>query len=299
MKNEQIEILAGTLQALNQGSYEANGKTVRLQLSKERMEASHVLLPEERLETARPGRKSPAPGERCQYDCVRQDSFAAALQMSHDRPEGESADKPVLVLNFANPVNIGGGVYRGASAQEEDLCRRSSLLRSLENSRAVRYYGYNRGLHTHMGSDAMVFSPEVEIFRDERGVLMDETVIIAVLTCAAPMITYSMEGMSESEYREMFYNRIVGMLKCAAYFGYEDLVLGAWGCGAFGNDAAIVSDLFYRALKEFDWDGLKVNDLFHRIVFAIRSRGEESYNFLEFKRNFGYNKLQENMIDLH
>ena len=119
----------------------------------------------------------------------------------------------------------------------------------------------------------------MQIFRDERGVLMDETVIIAVLTCAAPMITYSMEGMSESEYREMFYNRIVGMLKCAAYFGYEDLVLGAWGCGAFGNDAAIVSDLFYRALKEFDWDGLKVNDLFHRIVFAIRSV------FLRYSRN--------------
>jgi len=207
--------------------------------------------------------------------------------MMRDRQNAGDQSKPVLVLNFANPVNIGGGVYKGARAQEEDLCRRSSLLRSLETPHSLRYYSYNRKLHTHMGSDAMIFSPEVEIFRDEHGELMDETVIVAVLTCAAPMITYSMEGMSESEYRGMFYNRIVGMLKCAAYFGYEDLVLGAWGCGAFGNDAAIVSDLFYRALEKLDWDGCKVNDLFRRIVFAVRSRGEESYNFKEFNRNFG------------
>ena len=106
--------------------------------------------------------------------------------------------------------------------------------------------------------------------------------------CVAPMITNSMEGMSESEYRGMFYNRIVGVLKSAAYFGYEDLVLGAWGCGAFGNDAAIVSNLFDRALKELNWAGLHAYDLFNTIVFAIRSGGEESYNYKEFNRNFRY-----------
>ena len=286
-----IEILQETLQILDTGKYKVNGKEVKLQLSKERMEASHVLLPADVQDIC--GRKldrRPAEGP-CRIDCVKQDSYVAAIEMLRGRQDADRQSKPVLVLNFANPVNIGGGVYKGARAQEEDLCRRSSLLRSLETPHSLRYYSYNRKIHTHMGSDAMIFSPEVEIFRDERGELMDETVIVAVLTCAAPMITYSMEGMSESEYRGMFYNRIVGMLKCAAYFGYEDLVLGAWGCGAFGNDAAIVSDLFYRALKELDWDGLKANDLFRRIVFAVRSRGEESYNFLEYKRNFGFNKL--------
>ena len=282
-----IEILEDTLQILDAGHYELNGEDVKLQLSKERMEASHVLLPADVQDICnRKLTRAALPGE-CQISCVKQDSYVAAIEMLRGRQDADRQSKPVLVLNFANPVNIGGGVYKGARAQEEDLCRRSSLLRSLETSHSLRYYSYNRKLHTHMGSDAMIFSPEVEIFRDEHGELMDETVIVAVLTCAAPMITYSMEGMSESEYRGMFYNRIVGMLKCAAYFGYEDLVLGAWGCGAFGNDAAIVSDLFYRALEELDWDGCKVNDLFRRIVFAVRSRGEESYNFKEFNRNFG------------
>ena len=282
-----IEILEDTLQILDAGHYELNGEDVKLQLSKERMEASHVLLPADVQDICnRKLTRAALPGE-CQISCVKQDSYVAAIEMLRGRQDADRQSKPVLVLNFANPVNIGGGVYKGARAQEEDLCRRSSLLRSLETPHSLQYYSYNRKLHTHMGSDAMIFSPEVEIFRDERGELMDETVIVAVLTCAAPMITYSMEGMNESEYRGMFYNRIVGLLKCAAYFGYEDLVLGAWGCGAFGNDAAIVSDLFFRALTEFDWDGLKANDLFRRIVFAVRSRGEESYNYKEFNRNFG------------
>ena len=283
-----IEILQETLQILDEGKYKVNGKEVNLQLLKDRMEASHVLLPADVQDICSRKLDRKPVASPCRIDCVKQDSYVAAIEMMRDRPNAGDLTKPVLVLNFANPVNIGGGVYKGARAQEEDLCRRSSLLRSLETPHSLRYYSYNRKLHTHMGSDAMIFSPEVEIFRDERGELMDETVIVAVLTCAAPMITYSMEGMNESEYRGMFYNRIVGLLKCAAYFGYEDLVLGAWGCGAFGNDAAVVSDLFYRALKELEWDRMKTDDIFCRIVFAIRSRGEESYNLKEFNRNFGY-----------
>lgn len=281
-----IEILEETLQILDAGHYEVNGKEVKLQLLKKQMEASHVLLPADVQDIrGRELTRVAIPGE-CRISCVKQDSYVAAIEMMRDRQNAGDQSKPVLVLNFANPVNIGGGVYKGAKAQEEDLCRRSSLLRSLETPHSLRYYSYNRKLHTHMGSDAMIFSPEVEIFRDEHGGLMDETAIVAVLTCAAPMISYGLEGMSVSEYRGMFYNRIVGVLKCATHFGYEDLVLGAWGCGAFGNDATVVSDLFCKALKEQSQNGVQTKDLFCRIVFAIRSRGEESYNFKEFKRNF-------------
>ena len=286
MKNN-IEILEETLQILDQGHYEVNGKTVELQLSNERMAASQVLLPPSVEAVCMQECTRQASNDRCIIDCVKQDSFAAAIKMTMDRSTEEKQSKPVMVLNFANPVNIGGGVYKGARAQEEDLCRRSSLLRSLESPQALSYYRYNRKLQTHMGSDAMIVSPEVEVFRDENGDLLEETVIVAVLTCAAPMISYGTEGLSEEEYQEMFYKRIVGVIKCSAYFGYRDLVLGAWGCGAFGNDAAVVSDLFLRAINELDWNGLRAEDLFRRISFAIRSKGAESYNFKEFYRNFG------------
>ena len=80
--------------------------------------------------------------------------------------------------------------------------------------------------------------------------------------------------------------RITGMLKVAAYLGYRHLILGAFGCGAFANDARVVSDLFCRALKEFDFDGMHEQDMFRRIDFAVLSRGADQYNFREFSRNF-------------
>ena len=190
------------------------------------------------------------------------------------------------MLNFANPVNPGGGVRRGARAQEEDLCRKSSLLLSLESTEAAKYYAYNRSLNTFMGSDAVMITPSVEIIRDENGSLMDETYLVAVLTCAAPMITRGMEGLTNDQYREMLFSHIKGILSCAAYYGYHTLVLGAWGCGAFGNDAALMSDLFYLALKELqNTDAVKGN-LFRRIEFAVFDKSHSQYNYKQFARNF-------------
>lgn len=294
MRKDNIAILQETLQILEQGRYEVNGKTVSLKLTREERERCHVLLPADIRNVCARELKKPFVIGRCGVDCVPMDSYAAAILEEEDRFSIGHKARPVLVLNFANPVNIGGGVYNGARAQEEDLCRRSSLLCSLESAHAARYYQYNRGLETYMGSDAMIFSPRVEVFRDEYGELMEEPVVVAVLTCAAPMITHGLEDMSEEEYRSLFYNRIVGVLKCAAYFGYEHLVLGAWGCGAFGNDAAVVSDLFYKALKDLSWNGLRDKDLFRSVVFAVRSGDPPSYNYREFYRNFGGDNYYRN-----
>ena len=289
MINDNIKMLRDTLRILEQGSYEVNDRTVNLKLSGEEMEAVHVLLPQEVEETCRclDFKKANLTG-RCEYDCVNMDSFGAAIRQYNELGyvPGEGK-KPVLVLNLANPVQPGGGVRRGARAQEEDLCRKSSLLLSLESGGGAKYYEYNQGLHTFMGSDALIITPQVEIIRDDKGELLDETVIVAVLTCAAPMITYGKEGLTEEAYQTMVFNRIMGMLKCAAYFGYENLVLGAWGCGAFRNGAHVFSDLFYKALTELDANGLGEKDLFCRIDFAVLDRTPEKYNYSEFWRNFG------------
>ena len=118
--------------------------------------------------------------------------------------------------------------------------------------------------------------------RDDPDAVADRNADLGGGIAVNRMISYGLEGMSEQEYLVMFFNRILSVLKCAAYFGYEDLVLGAWGCGAFGNDAAVVSDLFCRAMEL-----MSAETMFRNIVFAVRSKGEESYNYREFARNFG------------
>lgn len=290
MRNQNIDILKDTLRVCKKGCYKHNGKKVNLRLTAEEMQNAIVYLPDQVIAITE---KKDFPHVhvlgRCGYSCTNADSFtmAADRQQWHTIIKGKGKDE-ILVLNFANPVNPGGGARRGARAQEEDLCRRSTLLTSLESKTAQAYYQYNKSLHTNMGSDAIILSPKVEVFKDEKGELLEKSFTVAVMTCAAPMITYGKEGLSEQEYEDLFYNRIVRMLKCAAYWGYKSLVLGAFGCGAFGNDAKLVSDLFYKALKELDYDGMRESDLFRRIDFAVLDLSWDNYNFNEFYRNFSH-----------
>jgi len=288
MRNDNIQMLEDTLDIFKRGKYVKDGKTIYTKLSQKQMEECYVYLPEnvQDIMTRKDFEHVHVMG-RVGVGCRNIDSFGMAQEQYKWKFlfSGKKANN-ILVLNFANPVNPGGGVRRGARAQEEDLCRKSSLLFSLESDYAQRYYRYNKSLHTYMGSDAIILTPNVEIIKDVNGDLLEESVIVSVMTCAAPMITQGMEGLNDEQYKELFYNRICGMLKCAAYWGYQALVLGAFGCGAFGNDAKLVSDLFYKALKEFNYDGMRAKDFFRRIDFAVLDKTPGQYNFNEFNRNF-------------
>ncbi len=289
-----IETLNDTLEICKKGYYIKDDKKIVLKLSENEMKKCRVFLPDgiELLKTYKIFEHVHVMG-RCGYGCENADSFTVArnrIELSKLFLHKNDVQE-ILVLNLANPVNPGGGVRSGACAQEEDLCRKSSLLLSLESDIAKTYYSYNRELNTHLGSNAIIVTPQVEIIKDENGELLDDTVVVAVMTCAAPMIRDGLEGLSDNEYKGLLYERISGMLRCAAYLGYKQLVLGAFGCGAFGNDARIVSDLFYKALKEFNFDGMHESDMFRRIDFAVLSTHGSSYNFNEFYRNFGGNNF--------
>ena len=286
-RSRELNMIQETMQILEQGYYVKDGKKIQLKLSRKEMEEIHVYLPKDvKKYSNQRNFNPPYVMGRCGYGCENKDSFSLARErVTHEYLYDKDLPK-ILVLNLANAVHPGGGVRRGARAQEEDLCRSSSLLMSLESKAAEQYYNYNKSLHTKMGSDALMITPQVEIFRNENGDLLDESVVVSVVTCAAPMVSHGKEGMSDAEYERMLYDRITGLLKSVAYLGYKNLVLGAWGCGAFGNDAAVISDLFYNALKNLDYNGRGQKDLFRRIDFAVLDRTKEQYNFKEFYRNF-------------
>ena len=66
-------------------------------------------------------------------------SFQAAMRLKKENP-----DAKIAVMNFANAFHPGGGVMNGMSAQEECLCRTSTLYPLLDR---MTPYIYGRCYH--------------------------------------------------------------------------------------------------------------------------------------------------------
>jgi len=290
-RKKNIEVLEDTLSTLGKGSYEKDGQERKLQFTPDQMRRIQVFLPDEIDELRSRTGASEYNGQQakntsCTFGCENIDALVLAQRKYLELKEKGEASHRVLVLNLASSTHPGGQTRKGASAQEEDLCRRTSLLLSLESENAKKYYDYNNARKTRMGSDGVMISPSVEVLKDASAEMLQEPFPISVMSCAAPMIRMGLEGMSQQEYETMLYNRIQGMLLVAASQGYRHLILGAFGCGVFGNDAAVVSDSFYRAITKFSYAGKGSDQLFESIDFAVLCRPEKDYNYREFSRYF-------------
>ena len=221
----------------------------------------------------------------CSITCEDANSFTMAYDIYNRCNHAK-----IMVLNFANPYNPGGGVWKGANAQEEDLCRRSNLLFSLESENAKKYYLYNKenrkrdSYGNDYGTNSMILTPNVNIIKNKEYKLLFEWPPVSVLTAAAPIIHDKYH--IDDEYVDMLFERIHSVLLCAAHYGYTHLVFGAWGCGAFGNDPEVVSGLFRDAIDNFTYDGKNVHQLFESITFAVPYSTKHPANHDAFKQQF-------------
>lgn len=162
--------------------------------------------------------------------------------------------KRVTVLNFASGTMPGGGTRWGSLAQEECLCLCSGLLYGLESHMA--YYERNRaGDAPHECYDQMIWSENVPLVREGKFNRV-EPMLINVITYPAPVATkrvYTGSGQSQDlvagDMVEIFERRCRHVVRRAEKAGTEVLILGAWGCGAYGNDPAIVGRAFQDAVK--------------------------------------------------
>ena len=188
-----------------------------------------------------------------------------------------------LVLNFADAFVPGGGFLTGLSAQEENLCRQSTLYASLAKPEARPLYDFNCRHRLPEGSDYLLVSPDVDVFFDIEGNLLAQPYSVDVLSYAAPNVYDVAEMLTEQQLRQTFLRLIRNILGVAAQRRYDTLVLGAWGCGAFGNRAADVADYFAQVLLD---EGF--GRLFEKIYFAvyINPRAQKRYNYLAFYKRF-------------
>jgi len=154
----------------------------------------------------------------------------------------------VLCLNFASAKNPGGGYLGGSQAQEESLARSSALVKTLESK--WEYYEVNRSCNTAFYTNHTILSPSVPVFRADDGTLLDEPYLLSIVT--APAVNAGAVLKNEpnraSQIEPVMAERIEKLLKLAAAKGYEHLILGAWGCGVFRNDPAVIARLFAEAL---------------------------------------------------
>ena len=178
----------------------------------------------------------------------------------------------VAVLNFANAYSPGGGVTRGAMAQEECLCRSSNLYSALTLPYLIRnYYKHNEKTTGEMGTDAVIYSPGVTVFKSDDALPtpLAKTFQTDVLTCAAPYVNPNRKKPIPLEKLEDTFNHRIGnILEVAAANGADNLILGAFGCGAFNNPPDLVAGCFRYYLVDKGY-----SDYFKRVVFAIKGGG--------------------------
>ena len=215
-------------------------------------------------------------------------TFQAAIEQSRKHP-----GKRIAVLNFASPTNPGGGVKRGSSAQEESLCRCSTLYPTIDRRWLWDiYYGPNREAHDPIGTDALFYSPGVVICKTDDDIPKrlppEGFVTVDVITCAAPNLrekpwnsynpgSGSSVNLTREQQYEIHFRRAQHILHIAAAHGAEILILGAFGCGAFQNNPEAVAAAYRDALVNYA-------KYFDEVEFAVYCRGYESENYDTFRR---------------
>ncbi|MET0418937.1 MAG: TIGR02452 family protein [Actinoplanes sp.] len=184
----------------------------------------------------------------------------------------------VACLNFASARSPGGGFLTGAQAQEESLARASALYPCL--LAAEDYYAYHRAHRDLAYSDRVIYSPAVPVFKDDTGVLLPAAYPVTFLTAAAPNRAAMVRSQPDAlpSVPALLERRAGRVLAVAAAHGHRRLVLGAWGCGVFGNDPATVAAIFARALREAPW--------FDEVVFAVLDRQAGTPTFAAFADTF-------------
>ena len=172
--------------------------------------------------------------------------------------------KKTAVLNYANNHSVGGAPF-SAGAQEESLCRCSTLypcLKAMERPFYRKHQNdYRAGRLTNLGNDDLIYTPDVTVFKtDERTepiepVLMhhQEWYRVNVITCAAPQFERNNTHYPDG-YEALIAKRIKRILDVAARERNQVLILGAWGCGAFGNSLPVVAKAFLDLLPHYNFE---------------------------------------------
>lgn len=207
------------------------------------------------------------------------------------------AGKKVCVLNFASATNPGGGVIKGSSAQEEAICRCSTLYPNLKEQRMWnQFYAPHRRAHDPLHNDDCIYTPVVVVFKSDTNypkLLPEEKwYSVNVMTCAAPNLRErpsnemnSGDGddavdINREELQALHEKRMRKILEIAWKKENEVVILGAFGCGAFCNPPSVVAQAMKTVIQEY-----RMN--FETIEFAVYCSMQYDTNYRIFQQILG------------
>ncbi len=273
-RTERVRVAQETLDILQAGHY-TNSQGERIDIAtaiQQCQQLTRLYTPAEQL------RLPPAHTLTTTLEVVNETTLAGAQRLYNTQQF-----QKIGVLNFASANHPGGGFLGGSQAQEESLARSSALYASLQQ--CPDYYAYHQHIERSLlYSDQVIYSPQCVVFRHDDGQLLDTPYSVDVITSAAPnrgSIARN-EPESLSKINAVLAQRIARFLGIAAAQGCDALVLGAWGCGVFGNDPVQIAATFAAYLG----DKGRYAHAFRHICFAIPANATTQVNLRAFELAF-------------
>jgi len=209
------------------------------------------------------GKKRPRESSVCEV--TPEDSLDATARVLREATaRGDFAGGcrlPPVVLNMANAEWVGGGFLHDSSGQEEEMCRRTNLFPQLLQAEKEGQYP--------IPDVGAIVCPDVTVFRSgqkDNYAKLAEPYRVAVVTAAAPRSPDVSSPHALRSYVERMRAKVEALLAVLEHCGYEELVLSAWGCGAFRNPPEHVARIFRQALCD------RFAHSFRRVVFAVYDR---------------------------
>lgn len=185
----------------------------------------------------------------------------------------------VAIFNFASATSPGGGWLGGARAQEESLARSSTLVHALRDDAMY----VNQAHRTNpFYDDTVIVTPHVPFFRQHNGQFLEKPWLADVITSAAVMAKAVRTYMPErvSEIAATMQQRTEKVFRIATTLDADILILGAWGCGAFGNNPEDIAQIMYDTMQIVDMRR------FVAIDFAVADLKEPLENYPAFAKWF-------------
>ncbi|CAK5270250.1 unnamed protein product [Mycena citricolor] len=210
---------------------------------------------------------------------IEADTLQAAFPLATD------GNGKVAILSMASELRPGGGFLSGANSQEESLCMRTTLYPALRDD----FY--------RLPDVGCIYTQDICVFRGTYPPGGESTApgaevnppsqwwFVDVISCAAvrgPDVDDNGLSYAVDQQRDLMREKVKCIFRAAASQGCRRLVLGAFGCGAFGNPPNEVALLFRRALLGREGRASEFAGSFDEVVFAIRGGRQDTLSTFRF-----------------